>query len=551
MQKNESSFGLENHGITNINQALWNLHTPVLYEEVVRRREGFLAHLGPIVVRTGHYTGRAANDKFMVDDPGVHEKIWWGKANQPFKPEKFEMLFHRMLAYIQGKDLFVQDCYVGADAKYRLPIRVITEYAWLSLFARNMFIRPDPKNYANHVPEFTLIHVPNFHAVPSLDGTNSEAFIILNLTKKMVIIGGTSYAGEMKKAMFTVANYLYPQKKVLSMHCSANIGAKGDVAIFFGLSGTGKTTLSADPERALIGDDEHGWSLDGIFGLEGGCYAKVIDLSKEAEPEIYETTRKFGTILENVGFDSSSRTIDLNDASLTENTRAAYPMSHIQNIYKKDMADHPRNVIFLTCDAFGVMPPIAKLTPVQAMYHFISGYTAKLAGAESGASTEPSATFSSCYGAPFMALHPFEYAKLLEERMKQHKVNCWLINTGWSGGPFGVGQRMKIAYSRALVKAVIDGVFENMPTTKDPIFGFEIPDNCPGVPKELMIPRNTWKDKKAFDEKARYLVGLFRDNFGQYEKDIPKEILNAGPIGENENAKTQPKTDTKERIKCR
>jgi phosphoenolpyruvate carboxykinase (ATP) len=524
-----SKYGLDLHGLTNINQVYWNLSTPVLYEEIIRRREGFMAHLGPIVVRTGQYTGRAAKDKFIVDEPSSHENVWWSKINQPFQPDRYEMLFHRLLAYLQGKDLFVQDCFGGADPKYRLPIRVITESAWHSLFSRIMFVRANPGQLSDHKPEFTVIHVPNFHAVPSLDGTNSEAFILLNLAKKTVLIGGTSYAGEIKKAIFTVLNYLLPQRDVLSMHCSSNISARGDVALFFGLSGTGKTTLSAEHERNLIGDDEHGWSPEGVFGFEGGCYAKVINLSQSAEPDIFETTRKFGTILENVAFDSQTRWLNLDDDSLTENTRAAYPITHIPNFARGDSFDHPKTVIFLTCDAFGVMPPISKLTPIQAMYHFISGYTAKMAGTESGGSIEPQAVFSPCYGAPFMALHPSKYANLLEQRLKQHKVNCWLINTGWSGGPYGTGQRLKIAYSRAMVKAAINGDLDNVPTTIDPIFGLAVPQSCPGVPSETLIQRDTWSDKKAFDDYAKKLAGLFIKNFKEFEKEVSAEVGNAGP----------------------
>jgi phosphoenolpyruvate carboxykinase (ATP) len=529
MENHESKYGLDQQGLTNIGQVFWNLSTPVLYEEIIRRREGFMAHLGPIVVRTGQYTGRAAKDKFIVDEPSSHSNIWWGQINQPFDANHYEVLFHRLLAYLQGKDLFVQDCFAGADPKYRLPLRVITETAWHSLFSRNMFIRANSDELAGLKPEFTVIHVPNFHAVPSLDGTNSEAFIILNLAKKQVLIGGTSYAGEIKKAIFTVLNYLYPQENVLSMHCSANIGPKGDVALFFGLSGTGKTTLSADPERNLIGDDEHGWSPGGIFDFEGGCYAKVIGLSKTAEPDIYETTRKFGTILENVAFNSLNRRLDLDDDSLTENTRAAYPITHIPNVASGESFDHPKTVIFLTCDAFGVMPPIARLNTAQAMYHFISGYTAKLGGGESGADSSPTAAFSPCYGAPFMALHPSKYANLLEQRLKRHKVNCWLINTGWSGGPAGVGQRLKIAYSRAMVKAAMSGELDKMATIVDPIFGLVVPKTCPAVPTELMTQRNTWADKNAYDEKARYLADLFIENFREYEKDVPAEVAQAGP----------------------
>ena len=525
----ENSMGLQQHGITNINRVYWNLSTPVLYEEIIRRREGFLAHLGPLAVRTGQYTGRASKDKFIVDEPSSHDKIWWSKVNQPFAVDRFEMLFMRLLAYLQGKDLFVQDCHAGADSSHRLPIRVITETAWHSLFARNIFVQVDPENLASHKPAFTLVHVPNFHAVPNLDGTNSEAFVLINLARQMVLIGGTSYAGEIKKSVFTVLNYLFPQEGVLSMHCSANLGRRNDVALFFGLSGTGKTTLSADPERALIGDDEHGWSAEGIFNIEGGCYAKIIKLSNTAEPDIYETTRKFGTILENVAFDSRTRRLNLDDDSLTENTRAAYPISHIPNALRELKAGHPSNVIFLTCDAFGVLPPISKLTIAQAMYHFISGYTAKVGGTESGAAADPVATFSPCYGAPFMALHPSKYANLLDQKLKAHNVKCWLINTGWTGGPFGTGQRFKISYSRAMVKAVLNGELDKVPTVIEPIFGFAVPQACPEVPPQLLNQRDSWPDKNKYDERLKQLARLFIENFKEYEKDVSAEVIQAGP----------------------
>jgi phosphoenolpyruvate carboxykinase (ATP) len=391
-----------------------------------------------------------------------------------------------------------------------------------------MFIQADHTELENHVPEFTVLHVPNFQAIPEVDHTNSDAFIILNLKRKLVLIGGTAYAGEIKKSIFTVLNYLLPQEDVLSMHCSANIGKNDDVAIFFGLSGTGKTTLSADPERKLIGDDEHGWSGSGIFNFEGGCYAKVIKLSEESEPEIYATTRRFGTILENVGYDDITRRLDLNDASLTENTRAAYPLSHIPNALRESMAGHPTNVIMLTADAFGVMPPISKLTPEQAMYHFISGYTAKVAGTEAGV-TEPKATFSACFGAPFMVLHPSRYAELLADKIKKHKVNCWLVNTGWSGGPYGVGKRMAIKHTRALLNAALDGSLNNVSFETDPIFGVKVPTSCPGVPEEILTPKNTWADKGAYDKKAQHLANLFVENFREYEDKTPDNVKAAGP----------------------
>jgi len=528
VQRLISNFGIENHGITNIRKVHWNHNTPILYEDIVKNGEGVITHLGPIAVRTGLHTGRAAKDKFIVQEGETGDKIWWGKVNKPFEPNKFELLFRRLQAYLQGRDLYVQDCYAGYDPKYRLPVRVITETAWHNLFARNMFIRAKAEELTGHVPEFTIMHVPNFQAIPEIDGTNSEAFILLNLRRKLVLIGGTSYAGEIKKSIFTVMNYLLPQDNVMSMHCSANVGPDNDVAVFFGLSGTGKTTLSADQNRKLIGDDEHGWSDTGVFNFEGGCYAKIIKLSQESEPEIYATTRQFGTILENVGYDVITRRLDLNDAGLTENTRAAYPLSHIPNALRESMAGHPKNIIMLTADAFGVMPPISKMSPEQAMYHFISGYTAKVAGTEAGI-TEPQATFSACFGAPFMVLHPYRYAEILAEKIKKHDVTCWLVNTGWSGGPFGVGERMPIKYTRALVNAALEGRLKDKTFEEDPIFGVQVPTSCEGVPSEILKPRQTWQDKDAYDEKARYLAGLFKENFSQFENEVPAELKKAGP----------------------
>jgi len=524
-----SNYGLDNHGITNVRRIHWNHNTPILYEDIIKNGEGCLAHLGPIVVRTGLHTGRAAKDKFIVEEKDSKDNVWWGKVNRPFSSEKFNLLFRRLQAYLQGRDLYVQDCMAGYDPKYRLPIRVITETAWHNLFARNMFIQAKEEELANHVPQFTIMHVPNFQAIPEIDGTNSEAFIILSLSKKLVLIGGTSYAGEIKKSIFTVMNYLLPLENVLSMHCSANVGSSGDVALFFGLSGTGKTTLSADPNRKLIGDDEHGWSPDGVFNFEGGCYAKVINLSEESEPEIFATTRRFGTILENVGFDSITRRLDLNDVTLTENTRAAYPLKHVPNALRESMSGHPQNVIMLTADAFGVMPPISRLSPEQAMYHFISGYTAKVAGTEAGI-TEPQATFSACFGAPFMVLHPSHYAELLAKKIKKHNVTCWLVNTGWTGGAFGVGQRMRIEHTRALLNAALDGTLNKQDFKTDPIFGVAIPTTCPNIPEKILNPKNTWSDKEAFDKQARHLAALFEENFREYENDVPEKVRKAGPL---------------------
>ena len=524
-----SNYGLDKHGITNVHRVHWNHNTPSLYEAIVTRGEGAIVHLGPIAVRTGQYTGRAAKDKFIVEDERSKDKVWWGEVNRPFAPENFTLLFHRLQAYLQGRELFVQDCFAGRDPQYRLPIRIITETAWHSLFARNIFVQATPEELQSHIPEFTVIHIPNFHADPELDGTRTEAFILINLDKKLVLIGGTSYAGEIKKAIFTVSNYLLPQEEVMTMHCSANVGENGDVAIFFGLSGTGKTTLSADPLRKLIGDDEHGWSDRGVFNFEGGCYAKAFELSKDDEPEIYETTRKFGTVLENVAYDHVTRRLDLDDDSLTENTRAAYPISHIPNAIREGAGGHPRNIIMLTSDAFGIMPPIAKLTPEQAMYHFLSGYTAKLGGTEKGMGNEPQATFSACFGAPFMVLHPSAYAKLLADKIRRHDVTCWLVSTGWTGGPYGVGSRMKIAHSRAVVNAALDGSLQSGRFKEDPIFGFQVPTECPGVPKTLLSPRDTWSSAEDYDKKARELADMFHANFKKLGDRVPPEAAQAGP----------------------
>ena len=522
--------GLETHGLKNLKKIHWNLSTPELYEHIIANKEGQLSHLGPVCVTTGEHTGRAPNDKFIVREPSSQENIWWGKVNRPISVERFEALYSRVLAYLQGKEVYVQDCCAGWDPKHQTHIRVITEHAWHNLFARNMFIQiNDMAKLENHDPAFTIIHVPDFKAVPAIDGTNSEVFVIVDFGKQLVLIGGTSYAGEIKKSVFSILNYLLPQKQsVLSMHCSANIGKKGDSAIFFGLSGTGKTTLSADPQRKLIGDDEHGWSDRGVFNFEGGCYAKVIRLSKKSEPEIYECTRRFGTLLENVVL-KEDRRLDLDDASLTENTRASYPIKHINNAVLKGMGEHPDNVIMLTCDAYGVMPPVSKLTPEQAMYHFISGYTAKVAGTEKGMSREPTAIFSTCFGAPFMSLHPSVYADMLGEKIAKHQVSCWLVNTGWTGGSYGVGKRIEIKYTRAMIKAILDGQLDKVETETDPVFGIQIPIAVTGVPKECLFPRNTWKNPEAYDEKADELANQFIDNFKEYERNVDKKILDASP----------------------
>jgi len=522
------SIGLERHGLTNLNSIYWNLSEAALYEYAIRRQEGIVANQGPLLVETGQHTGRSAKDKFVVQEATNSNHIWWGSVNQPLHEAKFNELHRRMGAYLYQKDLFVQDCWVGADITYRLPIRIITQYAWHSLFARNMFIETTPAEQAVHQPALTVIVCPQFYARPEIDGTNSGVFIALNLSAGLVLIGGTSYAGEIKKAIFTLMNYLLPFKNVLPMHCSANYGPDGQTALFFGLSGTGKTTLSADPARTLIGDDEHGWSDQGVFNFEGGCYAKTIRLSSEAEPEIYAATHRFGTVLENVMADPFTRRLNLDDDSLTENTRAAYSISQISNATPDGVGHHPQHIIFLAADAFGVLPPIAKLTPAQAMYHFLSGYTAKVAGTEKGV-TEPQATFSACFGAPFLPLPPGRYAELLGQKLEQHQAQVWLVNTGWSGGPYGLGDRMKIAHTRSMVNAVLAGQLDDVPVEVDPIFGLSMPVECPEVPAEVLHPRHTWADKAAYDAQAHKLANMFVENFKQFAGQVSPAVQAAGP----------------------
>jgi len=529
MSQAQQETGLEGHGITNVARVYWNLSVPALYEEAVRRREASMAADGPLVCRTGQHTGRSPNDKFIVHEPSSQAKVWWSKVNRPIDAAHFDALHQRMLTYCEGKELFVQDCYAGADARYRLPVRIITEQAWHSLFARHMFIEaPKATNRPFQEPEFTVIDLPGLTADPKTHGTNSEVFIVVNFAKKLVLIGGTSYAGEIKKSIFTVMNYLLPLRNVMSMHCSANVGPAGDVALFFGLSGTGKTTLSSDPERQLIGDDEHGWSEEGVFNIEGGCYAKMIRLSAEAEPQIHATTRRFGTVLENVRMDAGTRQLDLDDDALTENTRGAYPLEFIDNSVPTGQGGHPRNIVMLTADAFGVLPPIARLSPAGAMYHFLSGYTAKVAGTEKGV-TEPKATFSTCFGAPFMVLHPTVYADFLGKRIARHEARVWLVNTGWTGGPYGVGSRMKISHTRAMIRAALAGQLDTVEYTIDPIFNLEVPQSVPGVPARVLTPRNTWKDPAAYDEQARRLAQMFIDNFRTFESDAAADVRSAGP----------------------
>lgn len=523
-----SHYGLEQHGLRNLNMSYWNLSTPALIERIVARREGVLAHEGAVVTRTGSYTGRAPNDKFIVCCQEDHDQIWWGKVNKEFRPDAFDRLYIRMASYFQGRDIFVQDAVAGAHPDHALAVRVITENAWHSLFARNLFIRLPPDRLADHVPEFTIIQAPGFHASPEEDGTNSEVFIILNLERRMVLIGGTGYAGEIKKSVFTTLNYLLPLKGVLSMHCSANVGKNGDTALFFGLSGTGKTTLSSDPERALIGDDEHGWADDGVFNFEGGCYAKTIKLRKEYEPLIWKATRRFGTILENVTIDHNLRRVNFDDDSFTENTRAAYPIGFLDNIIPSGRGGHPTNIFFLTADAFGVMPPISRLTPDQAMYYFLSGYTSKLAGTEKGVK-EPQTTFSTCFGAPFLPLFPSVYANLLGEKIARHGSKVWLVNTGWTGGPYGVGERIRIPFTRAMISAALNGELDHTPTRIDPFFGLPIPEHVPGVPDEVLDPRSTWADPEAYDRQAALLVEKFQENFGQFAPSVAQAVAASGP----------------------
>jgi len=522
---------LESIGLTFPRTIRHNLTTPALYEEAVKRGEAHIAFRGPIVVNTGKHTGRAVADRFIVEEPNSASKVWWGKTNKPISESAFSTLVARIGAYFQHKELFVQDSYAGADPKQRVPLRVITESALHALFARTMFVRPIGDDFDNHVPEITLLHAPNFHAVPHLDFTRSDSFILLHLTRKMVLIGGTAYAGEIKKAVFSLLNYLMPQKGIMSMHCSANIGKDNKTAVYFGLSGTGKTTLSADPTRKLIGDDEHGWSDDGVFNYEGGCYAKVIRLSPEEEPEIFARTQSFGTILENVAIDPLTRRLDLNDASVTENTRAAYPLALISYAATPSVGGHAKQIVLLACDAFGVLPPISRLTPAQTLYHFISGYSAKVAGTEVGLGKDPEATFSTCFGAPFMVLPPRVYADLLGEKIKEHDSACWLVNTGWTGGPFGQGRRMKISHTRALLNAALDGKLDHVPTAVEPVFGLTVPLECEGVPREILMPRDTWPDKAAYDARAKDLAARFRKNFEQFAEGVAPDIIAAGPQG--------------------
>jgi phosphoenolpyruvate carboxykinase (ATP) len=500
-----------------------NLSVPELYEHAVHKGEGLIGAAGQFVVETGKHTGRSPNDKFFVREPGSETHIDWGTTNKPFEAAKFDALLERVTGYLDGKELYSLDCYVGADEHYRLPVRVITEFAWQSIFARDLLI-DTADGVEDFSPEFTVLDAAMFEADPARDGTNSPTFVLVHFARKLVLIGGTGYAGEIKKSIFTIMNYLMPLRDVLPMHCSANVGQAGDAAVIFGLSGTGKTTLSADPNRPLIGDDEHGWSGDGVFNFEGGCYAKVIKLGAEQEPEIWAASHQFGTILENVVIDPATRELDLDSAALTENTRSAYPLRAIPNIVAGSKAGHPKTVVMLTADAFGVLPPISRLSVPQAMYHFLSGYTAKTAGTEKGV-VGTVATFSTCFGAPFMVHHPTVYAKLLGERIEQHAVKCWLVNTGWLGGPPGVGNRMKIAYTRAMLNAAIEGRLADVPFASEPFFGLAIPTSVPDVPSDVLDPRGAWADTAAYDQQAKKLAGLFFENFKRFIEHASPEIL--------------------------
>ncbi len=525
-----SRHGLDEQGLGGVARALWNLPAARLYEEAVRRGEAWISRDGALVCHTGEFTGRSPHDKFVVEEAGSRDEIWWGKVNRPFSTERFDALLHKVRRHLAGADVFVFDGYAGADPRHRLKVRVITETAWQSLFASNMFVREhDPAALAEFRPDFVVLDAMNYRADPEVDGTRSSTFILLGISHRMVLIGGTQYAGEIKKSIFTVMNYELPRRGVFPMHCSANYGRdRDDVALFFGLSGTGKTTLSADPERTLIGDDEHAWSPDGVFNMEGGCYAKVIRLSREGEPDIWDASHRFGTILENVDIDPETRRLDLDSARLTENTRSSYPITHLRNCDPAGVAGHPKDIVFLTCDAYGVLPPLARLTEAQAMYHFLSGYTARVAGTERGV-TEPTATFSTCFGSPFLPLQPSVYAHMLGEKMAQHHARVWLLNTGWTGGPYGVGSRMRLALTRRLVHAVLSGDLAGVATEPDPRFGLAIPVAVEGVPGEVLRPWRSWSDRAAYDAAAVRLARLFVENFEQFAAEVTPEVRAAGP----------------------
>jgi phosphoenolpyruvate carboxykinase (ATP) len=525
----QSKTGLETQGLAPTGQVHWNLVPPELAQHAARRSEGVFADMGPFVAVTTPHTGRSPKDKFVVREPGSERDIDWGGVNVAMAPEKFEVLLADVQKYLNGLDeLFVQDLYTGADPTHRLKVRYVTPNAWHSLFVRNMFIRPEASDLPTFEPSFSVLHAPEMKADPVRHGTRSGTFIVLDFAKHMIVIGGTRYAGELKKAMFTVMNYLMPKADVLSMHCSANIGKGGDTALFFGLSGTGKTTLSADPDRYLIGDDEHGWSRDGVFNFEGGCYAKVINLSKDGEPDIYATTQMFGTVLENVVLDPLTLRVRFDDQSITENTRASYPLHYIRNFVPSGRGGHPRNIVFLTADAFGVLPPIARLTPEQAMYYFLSGYTAKVAGTERGVN-EPQATFSACFGGVFLVWHPTKYATMLGTLIAEHKSKVWLFNTGWTGGAYGTGRRMRLPHTRSMVRAALLGQLDAVRYVTDPVFGLSVPTEVPDVPARVMSPRDTWSDGAAYDAQAKTLARMFAANFERFGSNVPDAIRTAGP----------------------
>ncbi len=527
----KSDYDLGHHGFKHLETVYWNLPEAALYEEAIIRNEGRMVNGGPLLIHTGKWTARAANDKYFVKEPTTENIIDWGEYNRPITEEKFNSIYIRLLAFLQGEELFVQDVYAGADSDYKLNVRIITDTAWQSLFARNMLNTFSERGaHKNFVPEFTLISVPSFNVDPRIDGTLSETAIVINFSQRIAIVAGSSYGGEVKKTIFTIMNYLLPLQDVMAMHCSANVGKKDDVALFFGLSGTGKTTLSADPKRRLIGDDEHGWSDNSVFNFEGGCYAKVIRLSAEAEPEIFACTQRFGSILENVVFDPGSRHIDLDDESLTENTRISYPIEFIPNAIPGKMAmAQPKNIIFLTADAQGVLPPIAQLTMDQAIYHFMSGYTSKIAGTEMGLGIEPEITFSACFGAPFMVHHPYYYAKLLRSKAEKSGAKIWLVNTGWVGGKFGVGKRISIRYTRRMLNAALDGELDNVKYRKDKLFGFNVPLSCPDIPDKVFKPENAWGNKDEYWQKYDALAARYIENFKLFRGQVPEEIFEQGP----------------------
>ncbi|MBR9859704.1 phosphoenolpyruvate carboxykinase (ATP) [bacterium] len=514
--------------IANSGKAHINLSMDELLAAAISRKEGTLTDKGALAADTGKFTGRSPKDKFTVEDDLTRDTVWWGDINQPYDKEKFDALLEKVIEHYEGKEIFVRDAYACADPNYRLNVRVVNESAYQNLFVHHMFLRPTEEEQKSIDPDWIILAAPSFMASPEVDGTRQENFSIIDFSRKIYLIGGSGYTGEIKKGIFTVLNYILPtERDVLSMHCSANIGKNKDTAIFFGLSGTGKTTLSADPDRALIGDDEHGWSDEGVFNFEGGCYAKVIDLSAEKEPQIWDAI-KSGTLVENVRFKPGTNEVNYEDVTVTPNTRAAYPIHYINGIAEPSVGPHPKNIFFLTCDAFGVLPPISKLNSGQAMYHFISGYTAKVAGTELGIN-EPQATFSACFGAAFLPLHPGQYAEMLGQKMTEHKVNVWLVNTGWSGGPHGVGKRMKLGYTRAMISAALEGQLDHVAYVKDPVFGVSIPESCPGVPSELLNPRDTWSNPHDYDKKANHLAGLFNDNFDKYKSGVSQEIIDAAP----------------------